>query len=192
VESIWFAQNTHSVSSPVRFVFLGRYERRKGVKELHSAIKALLPEGGFTVDFIGPIPGKYKIQSTGITYHGQLSSETAIKEIITGADVLVCPSYAEGMPNVIMEAMACGLAIIATDVGAVSLLVNSDNGWLIDFPEVEKITGAMKDAISCESAMLEQKKICSTIKIKNYTTEKVTGHLIEHIIELKKKLSSLQ
>ena len=47
-------------------------------------------------------------------------------------DILICPSYSEGMPNVILESMARGLAIIATDVGANSLLVDNDVGCLID------------------------------------------------------------
>ena len=44
----------------------------------------------------------------------------------------MCPSYSEGMPNVILEAMSRGLAIMATDVGAVRLLVSEDNGILLN------------------------------------------------------------
>ena len=51
----------------------------------------------------------------------------------------MCPSYSEGMPNVIMEAMSRGLAIIATDVGAVSKLVDEENGWLINPRGLEKL-----------------------------------------------------
>ena len=47
-------------------------------------------------------------------------------------DVLICPSYSEGMPNAILESMARGLAIITTDVGANPLLVDDEVGWLID------------------------------------------------------------
>ena len=46
-------------------------------------------------------------------------------------DILLCPSYSEGMPNVILEAMSRGLAIIATNVGAIRLLVSEDNGVLL-------------------------------------------------------------
>lgn len=192
VEKSWFSENTHPVSGNIRFVFMGRYEQRKGIQELHAAIKLVLPSGGFTFDFIGPIPEEHKISSPEIHYHGQLSSEAEIKQILSGADVLVCPSYAEGMPNVIMEAMACGLAIIATDVGAVSLLVNSENGWLIDKPEVKKIADALKNAMHEKPGVLEQKKKSSTQKIKNYTAEKVTNMLMEHIKDSRKMVSSLQ
>jgi glycosyltransferase involved in cell wall biosynthesis len=151
----------------------------------------ILPSDGFTVDFIGPIPEENKIKSTLINYHGQLSTESDIRHILAGADVLVCPSYAEGMPNVIMEAMACGLAIIATDVGAVSLLVNGDNGWLINYPDPKEISKIMSSIIGDKPEMLRQKKINSYQKIKSFTVERVNSLLIHHIEESMKKVSLL-
>lgn len=189
MEDSWFTENTHSTADVVRFVFMGRYERRKGIAELDSAIRKLLPDKNFTFDFIGPIPAKHKITSPQIIYHGQLSSGSEIKRILSGADVLVCPSYAEGMPNVIMEAMACGLAIVATDVGAVSLLVNNENGWLLPHPGIEKIHAALNEVIASKGGILEQKKANSSEKIKNYTFDIVTGLLIECMEEAKKKTS---
>ena len=191
IDEQWFTANNKQADDNVHFVFTGRYEPRKGIKELHEAIKMLLPAGRFTFDFIGPIPDEHKITAPGIHYHGQLTSEADIKQILSHADVLVCPSYAEGMPYVIMEAMACGLAVIATDVGAVSLLVGADNGWLMEHPDPTEIFKAMAGAIQGKGEVLEQKKIKSSQKIKNYTFEKVTNRLIEYMEESKKKVSSL-
>jgi glycosyltransferase involved in cell wall biosynthesis len=55
-----------------------------------------------------------------------------IREILDASDCLVCPSWSEGMPNVILEAMARSCAIITSDVGAVSIQVDSSNGILIE------------------------------------------------------------
>ncbi len=191
IDESWFTPNTKQAEDKIRFVFLGRYERRKGIIELNEAIKTILPKGGFTFDFIGPIPEEHRLKSTEIRYHGQLSGEVEIKAILSKSDVLVCPSYAEGMPYVIMEAMACGMAVIATDVGAVSLLVNNHNGWLIDKPEVNKISTAMLNALHEKKEILDQKKSASAEKIKDFTFEKVTRQLIQHMEESKKKVSSL-
>lgn len=148
-------------------------------------------QGKFIFDFIGPIPDEHKIISPEIRYHGQLSSEEDIKQVLSHSDVLVCPSYAEGMPYVIMEGMACGLAIIATEVGAVSLLVNKENGWLIDHPDENEIAKYLKEVILTKQETLERKKSNSFQKIKDFTFEKVTRSLIHHMEESKKKLTSL-
>jgi len=118
--------------APVRFVFLGRYERRKGIEELHAVIAELLAENAdFRFSFIGPVPETKQIQHPYITYHGELRDAAQIQAILGEQDVLVCPSWSEGFPNVILEGMGCGLAVIATDVGAVQLMVGPDNGCLI-------------------------------------------------------------
>ncbi len=191
IDELWFTGNKQADDGKTHFVFVGRYELRKGIRELHGALKMLLPSGKFTFDFIGPIPDEHKINSPEIRYHGQLSSETDIKNILSKADVLVCPSYAEGMPYVIMEGMACGLAIAATDVGAVSLLVNNENGWIIRKPDEKEIFKTLSEVIKTKHDAIEQRKLNSAEKIKNFTFEKVTASLIHHMAESKKKLSSL-
>jgi len=178
IENSWLTDNISPVNGKVKFLFVGRYERRKGIQELNQAIKQLLPENNFTFDFIGNIPTEYQITSPLLCYHGKLSSEEEIKKIIRTGDVLICPSYAEGMPNVILEAMAMGLAIIATDVGAVSVMVNSENGWLLDGPDPQLITNAMQQAIK-EAGGLTAKKEASVIRIKNsFLIDSVTAQLV--------------
>ena len=78
------------------------------------------------------IKNEKKLKSKNIYYYGLIKNTEKIVKIIDKMDVLICPSYSEGMPNVIIEAMARGLAIIATNVGAVSLLIDNKVGWLID------------------------------------------------------------
>lgn len=115
-----------------RFVFVGRYESRKGIKELQLVLNQMLDQNlSFQFTFIGPIPESVQIASPRIKYMGQLTDVNDIKQILTTSDVLVVPSHSEGMPNVIVEAMARGCAVIATDVGAVSLMVKKNTGWLI-------------------------------------------------------------
>jgi glycosyltransferase involved in cell wall biosynthesis len=135
-----------------KFIFLGRAERRKGIIELNTALQQLITQKQhFQFEFIGPIPEALKLKHPSIIYHGELRDVKQIKQILQQADVLVCPSWSEGFPNAILEAMASGLAIIATDVGAISAMVSAKNGWLIEPLNHAQLLAAMQDALSCKT-----------------------------------------
>lgn len=152
VEKELISNSIASHQEPYRkFVFLGRAERRKGIIELNEVLKKLLQENQkFSFEFIGPIPGEIKIQHPSIIYHGEIRDTKKIKSLLSQNDVLVCPSWSEGFPNVILEAMASGLAIIATDVGAVSAMVSSKNGWLIEPANQSMLYKVMTDSINLQ------------------------------------------
>lgn len=121
------------ISYKRKFVFLGRYERRKGIEELSNVIRTLnLNSSNVEFHFIGDIPNSKRIKSDNVFYHGLIQNPVKVITLLDEMDVLICPSYSEGMPNAILESMARGLAIITTDVGANSLLVDDEVGWLID------------------------------------------------------------
>lgn len=119
IEPSWINSNLIKANVKKRFVFVGRQERRKGIEELSIVLKNILLEHDFIIEFIGPLDEANKIKSPKVIYHGEIRDAEKIKTILQNADVLICPSHSEGMPNVIMEGMASGLAILATDVGAV-------------------------------------------------------------------------
>lgn len=140
-----------------KFVFLGRAERRKGIIELNEVIENLISQKlNFRFEFIGPIPDSMKIKHESIIYHGEIRDAQKIKNLLSQNDALVCPSWSEGFPNVILEAMASGLAIIATDVGAVSAMVSGNNGWLIEPANKKQLESAIKNAIKTKD--LKSKK----------------------------------
>ncbi len=165
-----------------KFVFLGRYERRKGVEELSEVLKESTDSYNFEFHFIGPIPEEKKIDSDQVIYHGLIRDEEKIKKILRESDILVSPSYSEGMPTVILEAMASGCAIIATDVGAVSEEVSEENGWLIAPGDELSLKAALIDAIECSNETLTAKKIKSIAKIKeNFLWDDVVQQTLDEI-----------
>lgn len=147
-------------TGPRTFAFVGRDERRKGIAELNRALGMLLEADGpaFRFHFIGPIAERNRLTAPGIVYHGAIREEARIRELLRASDVLVCPSFSEGMPTVIMEAMASGLAVIATDVGAVRQQVDAGNGWLLPAPRVELLRAALHQALHLPGPGLEQLK----------------------------------
>jgi len=179
IDPSWLTTAVKQRKGATRFLYVGRYERRKSLPEINAAIEKLSAQYDFTFEFIGDIPKNKRISDKHTKYHGKVPPEVNIKDIISQCDVLVCPSYSEGMPTVIMEAMACGLAIIATDVGAVSDLVDKSNGWIIDTPKPAAIAEAMTLAINETDELLSSKKINSLNKIKNcFLLEDATASLI--------------
>ncbi|MDP2385468.1 MAG: glycosyltransferase family 4 protein [Bacteroidota bacterium] len=177
IENSWLATKENLiVNERVKFLFVGRFERRKGVEELNKALLSLKENPNFEFHFIGPIPESNKLKLAHVFYHGSIMDAEIMKKKVKEMDVLVCPSHSEGMPNVIMESMASGLAVIATDVGAVKLMVDNENGVLIDNSDPSVIVLAMKRMISLESKDLMLMKQKSIEKVKSQ-------FLWEHIID---------
>lgn len=182
VERDWLIPTVNKQDKIRRFLFLGRYERLKGIEELSSAILPLLSSYAFEFHFAGNIPDRKKIISDKIIYYGTVTDSENLKMILDGCDILVCPSYSEGMPNVILEAMARGLAIIATDVGAVNLMVSEENGWLLEGPDVRILQKTLEDAIRMPDEELRKKKYVSLRKVKeNFLWENIVFTLINKI-----------
>jgi glycosyltransferase involved in cell wall biosynthesis len=133
IEKDWISPIEKPQNEIRKFVYLGRYERRKGIEELNSVLNELIKEKlDFEFHFIGPFEKEHQIPSNLIHYHGSITDNARIRAILDASDCLVCPSWSEGMPNVILEAMARSCAIIASNVGAVSIEVDSSNGILIE------------------------------------------------------------
>lgn len=174
---------TPPTTAPRRLAFVGRYERRKGVQELSEALKILEKENIlFEMNFIGPIPDEMKIHTPAIIYHGAIREVEKIQSILQNVDILVCPSYSEGMPTVILEAMASGCAIVATDVGATAMLVDDKNGQLIEAGDLQALKRALTTMLQTPPDQLTAMKTTSIQRIKtSFCWEQVVTHTIQQI-----------
>lgn len=185
VEEDWLVNQIRVPDKVRRFVFAGRYERRKGIEELNSVLKELLGKRDFEFHFIGGIPLGKRILHDQIVYHDTIADPGKMRTLFDSCDILVCPSHSEGMPNVILEAMACGLCVIATDVGAISTLVNPHTGWLIAPGMSDKLRNAMTGALDLSADQLYVLKQNSQQHIrKGFLANVVFDRLIKRISEL--------
>lgn len=185
IEEAWINKNALKANAPRHFIFIGRYERRKGVEELSSVLHELIKTDHFTFEFIGNIPLNKQIKSDKIIYHGEMRNVEDIKLILQNGDVLICASHSEGMPNVIMEGMASGLAIIATDVGAVSKMVNNKNGRLISINKLkEDLKLAIQEMIMItdEQLLIYKQSSIDHVK-KSFLWDRVIKNVITCCIE---------
>lgn len=177
VERSTLVEAISPTKSPLRFLFLGRYERRKGIEELNTAILLLKSTNpGPEFHFVGPIPDDKRLKRDFVFYHGEVRDKKKLTELIRHCDILVCPSWSEGMPNVILEAMANGLAVMATDVGATNVLVNEETGWLLPSSDPEVICAHIEKILKMESALIDKKKNAALRLIRgSFTWEELIG-----------------
>lgn len=183
IDRDWNVSNPRTVNDVRRFVFVGRYERRKGIEELHEVIAAH-PEwrGRAVFRFIGPIPTEKRLNSPHVSYAGPIREEALLQEELRASDVLLCPSYSEGMPTVILEGMASGLGVIATDVGAVSVLVSPNNGILLDRITTSSLAGAIAQMIELPPAGLFKMKCSSLEKVADFNWDRVGRRTLDSFV----------
>ena len=183
IEQDYIRKEITPTGKEIKFVFVGRYERRKGIVELHQALKELIKSHqNFEFHFVGPIPQEKQIIAKQIIYHGELKNKNEVFDILDICDVLVCPSHSEGMPNVILEAMARGLAILASNVGAVGLLVNERNGLLLSNSNPSSILLGIETFINKTSLEVDKMKLTSLQIVKStFTWEAIVKEFLSKI-----------
>lgn len=155
-----FSRRQYTLGEPFRILFLGRINPQKGLTYLLDAA-AQLEAGGhkFTIDLTGKADGPYKkrlkkqVEKLGldpVVFWKPSVKHTQIPGLLKHYHLLVLPSLWEGMPNVIMEAFASGLPVIATRIGGTTDLVAHQKTGLLAEPAnsrdlAEKIAYAMEN-----------------------------------------------
>lgn len=91
-----------------------------------------------------------------ITLHGW-KANTEVREMVKQNRALLLPSFAEGLPVVIMEAFALGRPVISTFIAGIPELVDNKCGWIIPAGSVEHIADAMRSALQASPLKLAEK-----------------------------------
>lgn len=158
---------------PGRIAFVGHVIRSKGIFELIESccklgkpdlhiIGKLLPNDKAEID---ALLNKYNTDGSWITWVGEIPHTKVIDELLE-AEIFAFPSYTEGFPNVILEAMVCSCAIISTTVGAIPEMLDVDGdpcGLCVEPQNVESFTNAIcsvyanKDLINSFSVKAEKR-----------------------------------
>ena len=141
---------------PVHVLFLGEVEDRKGAFLLLDAWSQLADgsfPGGADLVMAGGgavAQARNRAEELGIADQVQVTGWVApaqVEPLLSGSHVLVLPSTFEGQPMAVLEAMAHGLCVVATDVGGVSDLVD-DCGVLLPVGDLASLVDALRHVIS--------------------------------------------
>ncbi len=138
---------------PPRLVAIGRLSEQKGFALLLDALALVrhkVPDLHVELVGDGPLRASLVAQAKAlgvtdlVTFAGW-KTEAEVRASLAAAQVLVLPSFAEGLPMVIMEAFAAGRPAIATSIAGIPELVTAQTGWLVPAGSPEHLAAAIAD-----------------------------------------------
>lgn len=137
-------------------VYVGRFVESKGLAELLAAFARLAARRpALHLALVGEGVMKARlgalVAASGAAGRVLMPGGLAPPQVarwINAADLLVLPSWSEGCPNAVIEALACGRPVVATDVGGTRELVKPYNGLLVPPRDVPALQAAIDSALS--------------------------------------------
>jgi colanic acid/amylovoran biosynthesis glycosyltransferase len=165
VDDMFLTQAPIPVPDEPRLVCVGRLCEQKGHLLLLEAAGQLVAEGlSFMLVLVGDGPLRTEIETMitrlGLQDHVEITgwaSNSEVHQHILASRAMVLPSFAEGLPVVVMEALALSRPVISTYVAGIPELVEPEIcGWLVPPGSVEALTNAMRTALQLPVEKLEQ------------------------------------
>ena len=146
------------ISYPLRILYLGWIEEEKGIFDFLDAlskleninkIKVSIAGGGSCVDKSKKIARRNGLDDV-VHFNGWVYG-LELEELFSKSDILVLPSWAEGFPNAVIEAMAAGLAVIVTSVGNIpDILTHNSEALLVPPKDVVSLRNTISRLVDDE------------------------------------------
>ncbi|HLY53070.1 MAG TPA: glycosyltransferase family 4 protein [Steroidobacteraceae bacterium] len=169
----------------LRLLYLGRMVREKGLYELLEALKLACSRNvAAKLVLAGDGPATESLRwtaaahgLTGVQFVGQVSGSRKAA-LLEWADALVLPSYAEGLPYALLEAMAAGVPAIASRVGAIpEVVTDGTNGLLIEPRSAPALAAAMCTMAHDRAALARMSQASRATIAARYSIERLAGQL---------------
>lgn len=148
-----YSYQTYPKNEKVKFLFIGRVMKEKGIDELFAAMQRLVAEGQKCfLDVVGPFEEDYKAkleqyEAEGwLKYHG---FQEDVRPFIAACDCFVLPSYHEGMANTNLECASSGRALITSDIpGCREAVIKDVSGFLCNVKDADDLYLKMKEFLA--------------------------------------------
>lgn len=174
-------------STEIIFVFMGVLNKAKGVYDLLDVIEKLIIKyknikfklcGNGQLDEVRTIIKK-KEMNEYIELTGWIGEKEKIRTL-RESDIFVLPSYIEGLPMSILEAMASGLPIISTNIGGIpEAVINGENGFIIEAGDKESLYEKSLLLIGSEELRYKMGNANSKILKMKFSSELIASQLVE-------------
>lgn len=166
-------------------LYLGRLEIEKGVMDLLDAfasvrnrdpqVKLLLCGTGNAAATLQDEVTKRHLGGA-VEFPGWVSGSTKLS-MLGSAGVFALPSYAEGMPISVLEAMASGTPVVATRVGGVPAMLDDGAGYLVDVGCTEQLASALLMALDPQNSSAVVEKALARVR-ETYAATRVVARLV--------------
>jgi len=189
VDTEWFSSQNRvfpEVSEEIKLLFIGGLDPfRKGIYDLlqaFSKVAASFPKATLVLtggDSFIEVKSKWESMklSDRIDFLGWID-DADLPNLYSTCDVLILPSYNEGLPYVIIEALSSGLPIVASDVGGIAEVVtNAENGFIIQPGDLQSLTLSLSKLLSDKSLRLKMSQNNRKKAIENYSVQKVIASM---------------
>ena len=158
-----------------QIIFVGRLSKEKGIDSLIRLSKILPKNIHLVIVGSGPLENEIKNMSknhSNVDFLGYLPKNKVIP-LIRGSFALLQPSFAEGISTTILEAMACKIPIIASNLGGnKELIINNENGFLVNPHDINEINEKIIE-LSENNILVKNFGQKSSELIKNYEWKNV-------------------
>ena len=161
-------------------LFVGRLSVQKGLTSLLDAVERVFPERpDFHLALAGDGPDARQLanrlaECPSLAAHvHMLGHRLDVPALLKTADLFVLPSLWEGMPNALLEAMAAGLASVATRVEGIENLVTPETGWLVPPAEPKILAARLLEAATNRERLKDMGREARAVVVANYTPERV-------------------
>ena len=173
---------------PITFVMISRLIRDKGIYEYVDAARAIRRVRGDVVfQLLGPMdtnvtaltPAELTAleQSGEIEYLGALDD---VRPVLAAAHVCVLPSYGEGTPRSVLEAMAMGRAIVTTDVpGCRGTVIEGSNGYLVPARDAPALAAAMSRLLDAPAVLAQMGRASRRLAEERFDVHDVNRTILE-------------
>lgn len=169
-----------------RWMFAGRLREQKGLHFLIEAVALLTPDERRDLKITVVGDGPWREKFLALAEQLRVCSHFEFVGWVSRPDLLayyqahggfILPSLDEGMPNVLLEAMACGLPVIATRIAGNEELVNG-NGWLVQAASAQEISDALRAALADLEQLRDMGRTSRTLAA-GYSWQQVTQRYLE-------------
>ncbi len=183
-----------NVSEPAsessEILFVGRLEDLKGPHDLIQAFAAIVeqdPQLNPTLRFVGDGPARSSLESQVETlelgdkvfFEGYAPPNT-VSQLLSKAAVFCLPSYAEGVPVSLMEAMVHSIPVVSTKVGGITELIeDGESGYLIAPGAIDELSKALTDLLSDAAKRTEMGQVGARKVVEEFSAQGQISALVK-------------